>query len=192
MAQKTWVQSQVESYQRLKKWYLMLPGLTLSIIRYLSRVKESNPGKGVASSPTPQCCSYRKGSLRVTLDCGRQLYFNRLIGQVGSVFTNVPEDQGSVPDRIIQKTLKMVLETSQHYKVWIRGKVEQSRKGVVPSSTPCCSSYWNGSLLVPLNYDRQLYFLCNKQFDFLLLVCLFLYQFGSFAEDKWLIAVHPA
>ena len=28
-----WVQSQVESYQRLKKWYLMLPCLTLSIIR---------------------------------------------------------------------------------------------------------------------------------------------------------------
>ena len=31
--------SQVESYQRLKKWYLMLPCLALSIIRYGSRVK---------------------------------------------------------------------------------------------------------------------------------------------------------
>ena len=29
----------------------------------------------VAPSPTPWCCSYRKGSLRVTLDYGRQLYF---------------------------------------------------------------------------------------------------------------------
>ena len=28
MALKTWVQSQVESYQRLKKWYLMPPCLT--------------------------------------------------------------------------------------------------------------------------------------------------------------------
>ena len=62
------VQSQVESYQRFKKWYLMLPCLTLSIIRYISRVKWSNPGKGVASSPTPWCSSYRKGSLWVTLD----------------------------------------------------------------------------------------------------------------------------
>ena len=43
-----WVQSQLESYQRLKKWYLMPPGLTLSIIRYGSRVKCSNPGKEVA------------------------------------------------------------------------------------------------------------------------------------------------
>ena len=39
MARETWVQSQVESYQRLKKWYLMPPCLTLSIIRYGSRVK---------------------------------------------------------------------------------------------------------------------------------------------------------
>ena len=74
MARETWVQSQVESYQRLKKWYLMPPCLTLSIIRYGSRVKWSNPAKGVAPFPTPWCSSYRKGSLRVTLDYGRQLY----------------------------------------------------------------------------------------------------------------------
>ena len=30
--------------------------------------------EGVAPSPTPWCSSYRKGSLRVTLDYGRQLY----------------------------------------------------------------------------------------------------------------------
>ena len=52
----------------------MPPCLTLSIIRYGSRVKWSNPGKGVAPSPTPSCGSYRKGNLRVTLDYGRQLY----------------------------------------------------------------------------------------------------------------------
>ena len=39
-----------------RQWYLMPPCLTLSIIRYGSRVKWSNPGKGVAPSPTP----YRK------------------------------------------------------------------------------------------------------------------------------------
>ena len=39
MARETWVQSHVESYQRLKKWYLMPPCLTLSIMRYGSRVK---------------------------------------------------------------------------------------------------------------------------------------------------------
>ena len=52
----------------------MPPCLTLSIIRYGSRVKWRNPGKGVASFPTPWCSSYWKRCLRVTLDYGRQLY----------------------------------------------------------------------------------------------------------------------
>ena len=39
------------------------------IIRYTSRVKWSNPGNGVAPSPTPW-----KGSLRVALDYGCQFY----------------------------------------------------------------------------------------------------------------------
>ena len=71
MVQETWVQSQVDLYQRLQKWYLMLPCLTLSNIRYISRVKWSNPEKGVAPSLT----SYCKGGLLVTFDYGRQLYF---------------------------------------------------------------------------------------------------------------------
>ena len=58
-----------------QKWYLMPPCLTLSIIRYGSRVKWSNPEKRVAPSPTPWCNSYWKGSFRLILDYGRQLYF---------------------------------------------------------------------------------------------------------------------
>ena len=46
------------------------------------------------------------------------------------VFTTDPGDLGSVPGRVIPKTLKMVLDASllntQHYKVWIKGKVEKS------------------------------------------------------------------
>ena len=74
MAPETRVQSQVKSHQRLKKWYLMPPCLTLSIIRYGSMVKWSNPEKGVAPFPTLWCSSYRKGSFRVTLNYGHQLY----------------------------------------------------------------------------------------------------------------------
>ena len=41
-------------------------------------------------------------------------------------------DLGSIPGRVIPKTLKMVLDTSllnsQQYKVRIKGKVEQSRE----------------------------------------------------------------
>ena len=54
--------SQVASYQRPKKWCSIPPCLTLRIIRYGTRVKWSNPGKEVASFPTPWCSSYWKGS----------------------------------------------------------------------------------------------------------------------------------
>ena len=57
----------------------------------------------------------------------------------------------------------MVLDASllntQHYKVRIKGKVEQCREGVAPSPTPWCSSYRKGSLRVTLDYGRQLYLL---------------------------------
>ena len=58
MIWETWVQSQVTSYQRLKTWYLIPPCLTIINIRYVSRVKWSNPGKEVAPFPTPLCSSY--------------------------------------------------------------------------------------------------------------------------------------
>ena len=58
--------------------------------------------------------------------------WNKQVDPVGRVFANDPGDLGSIPGRIIPKTLKMVLDTSllntQQYKVRIEGKVEQSRE----------------------------------------------------------------
>ena len=58
------------------------------------------------------------------------IYINRLIGHVGRVFANGPENLGSIPRRVMPKTLKMVLDTTLlntlQYKVRIKGKVEQS------------------------------------------------------------------
>ena len=72
----------------------------------------------------------------------------------GRVFANGLGDRGSIPGQVIPKTLKMVLDTSllntRHYKVW-----SNPGKGVVPSLTPWCSSYWKGSLQVTLNYGGQ-------------------------------------
>ena len=62
-------------YQRLRKWYLIPPCLTLSNTRYVSRLKWRNPGKGVAPSPTPRCSSYWKGSILVALVYVRQYLF---------------------------------------------------------------------------------------------------------------------
>ena len=48
------------------------------------------------------------------------------------MFPNGPGDRVSIPGRVIPKTQKMVLDASllnsQHYKVRIKGKVEQSRE----------------------------------------------------------------
>ena len=92
-------------------------------------------------------------------------YIHTYIHTIGlgvRVFANGPGDLGSIPGRVIPKTQKMVLDASllstQHYKVRIKGKVEQSRKGVAPSPTHWCSSYRKGSLRITLDYGRQLYF----------------------------------
>ena len=46
------------------------------------------------------------------------------------VFVNGPGDHGSIPGRVIPKTQKMVFDAAllntHHYKVRIKGKVEQS------------------------------------------------------------------
>ena len=56
----------------------------------------------------------------------------RDIGPAVSVFANGPGDLGSIPGRVIPKTLKMELDTTllntQYYKVRFKGKVEQSRE----------------------------------------------------------------
>ena len=47
------------------------------------------------------------------------------------VFANGPGNRGSIPVRVKPKTQKMVLAallSTQHYKVRIKGKVEQSRE----------------------------------------------------------------
>ena len=88
---------------------------------------------------------------------------NRLIGLVDRVFANGPRDLGSIPGRVIPKTLKMVLDTSllntQHYKVHNKGKIEQSREMNSAPPTSQFISYWKGRLLLALDHSCQLYFL---------------------------------
>ena len=55
------------------------------------------------------------------------------------VFSNAPRDRVSIHGWVISKTQKMVLDISllntQHYKVGIKGKVEQSKER--SSALPC-------------------------------------------------------
>ena len=54
--------NQVKSYQRFQMWYLIFPCLTLSIIRYVLRVKWNNPGKEVAPPPHLGVVAIEKGA----------------------------------------------------------------------------------------------------------------------------------
>ena len=64
---------------KTKKIILDTSCLTLSIIRYISRVKWSNPREVEVPSSTAHCSSYWKGSLWVALNYGHQLYFYLVI-----------------------------------------------------------------------------------------------------------------
>ena len=58
-----------------------------------------------------------------------------IIGLMSRVLANDPGDWGLIPCRVIPKTQKMVLDSAllniQHYKVRIKGKIEQSREWTI-------------------------------------------------------------
>ena len=102
--------------------------------------------------------------IQVLGNCNYSLCFNRHIGLVGRVIANLQGKRCSISGRVMPKTLKMILDTSLLNTPNIRyvSRVNWSNpgKGIAPS--PRCSSYWKRSLLVALDYCRQLYFyLCS-------------------------------
>ena len=61
-----WASISCRVISKTQKWYLMPPHLTLNTIRYVSRVKWSNPGKGVVLSFTPWYSRYWSFSIYFT------------------------------------------------------------------------------------------------------------------------------
>ena len=59
---------------KIQKCYMIPPCLTFSIIKHGSRVSGAIQRKWVAPFPTPQCRSYKKRNLQVTIDYGRSTY----------------------------------------------------------------------------------------------------------------------
>ena len=99
------------------------------------------------------------------------------IGITVRVFANDLRDLGSIPGLVIPKTKKMVLDAvslnTQHYKVWIKGKVEQSlersstleKEALVSPSTivanltfTCIDLYmWSYRFVYTNQYDDSLF-----------------------------------
>ena len=74
------------------------------------------------------------------------------------MFVNGPGDQGSIPGWVITKSQNMVLDatllSTQHYKVRIKGKVEQSREwsSVIPYTL-----VWQLLKIEPLSHPWQIW-----------------------------------
>ena len=70
------------------------------------------------------------------------------------MFTNGLVDQSLIPVRVISNTQKMVLDASllntQHYKVWVKGKVEQSKeRSSALTYTSVIVAYEKGAFRLP-------------------------------------------
>ena len=158
MVRETGVQSQIKSYQRIKKWYLMPPGLTFNIIKYGLRGKWSNPGKGVVPSPTLRWSSHWKGSLRVDLDYGHQLYY-RPIGIMFRVFANGIQSQFESYQRLKKWYLIPPCLTLSITRYGSKVKWGNIGNKQCPPPTSWCSSCRKKSLRVTLDNGHQLYYL---------------------------------
>ena len=91
------------------------------------------------------------------------MWYVRTVSWVGRVFSNGPGALGLIPGRVMPMTLKMVLDTSfltlSNIRYVSRVKWSNPGKGLAPSFTHRCSTYWKRSLWVTLDYGRQLYLL---------------------------------
>ena len=108
----------------------MLPCLILSIIRYASRVKWSNPVKGVAPSPTHCCSRYQKGSLCLpSTSIANFIYFLALLFNIilvtpwnNFISALVDGPRCSLSDNespLVSRTLLSILGDLHNAVVWI-------------------------------------------------------------------------
>ena len=96
-----------------------------------------------------------KQSVYIYVCAGLCVYICACIGLMSRVFANGLEDRGSILGRVIPKIQIIVLDVTllntQHYKVRINRKLEQSKEEKRSLVTPWCSSYSKGIFRVPLD-----------------------------------------
>ena len=119
--------------------------------------------------------------------CSLLIHSMDAIGLMSRVFVNGPGDQGLIPGQVIPKTQKLVLDAAllntRHYKVRIKGKVEQSWEW---SSAHCYTSVWyllkrepvgRPRLRLPTIFmDIVCKFYCWQQNPYLRLIYKFIYK----------------
>ena len=82
---------------------------------------------------------------------------------MGKVLANVPRDWGSIQGQVISRAQKMVLDpfllNTLHYKVCLKGKVEESRESSSTLSYFGVVGIEKGASGLPLLYGHLLYLL---------------------------------
>ena len=112
-----------------------------------------------------------------------------MVREIDVVFNNGAGDRGSIPGRVIPRTQKMVLDaallSTQHYKVRINGKVEQSRER---SSALPYTSVWKLLKREPSGHPRlwsPTFFLFTNIYVFTLVcvcVCVRVFKLKRYFE----------
>ena len=109
-------------------------------------------------------------------------YYELAHWSMARVFINDLGDWSLIPGQVMPKTQKMVLDTSllniQQYKVRIKSKWSKSEKGVAPSPTSSCSSYWEENLRVNLDYGRPAYIYIYIYIQICMYICIYLYIYA--------------
>ena len=95
------------------------------------------------------------------------------------------EDRGSIPGRVIPKTQKMVFDAvllkNQYRKVWIKGKVEQTReRRVAPFPSLRWSSCWKGAFWSPsttvVNFILHIYIYIYIYIIYIYYIYIYIYM----------------
>ena len=152
MVQETGVQFQVESYQRLKKWYLMSPWLTLSIIIFTQPLRSVRIWHKVNSFKV-ECNRFEfrvfllldllphqgwrtQSALPFTHSWRENNWIHTFPKGISAMWNAISPGFELVSLCPIPATITITPRAPQHYKVRIKGKAEQTREW---SSTPYTS-----------------------------------------------------
>ena len=111
-------------------WFFWFPIPPAFLARYLKTVPSAPTTIGIAVT-VPHFLFQFPDNIQIFVLLSTLLYCYSIVHwSVVRVFVNESVDQGSISDRVIPKTKKLVLDAAllntQHYQVRIKGKVEQS------------------------------------------------------------------
>ena len=176
MVQETGLQSEVESYQRFKKWFMIPCCLTLNVIIFTNpSARAGYDTRSIFKWSLSGLNSEYSFSLTSCLTKAEELslpYYLPIAGGRITGFVPFPRvlvlcEMQSVSSRIWTRVAVSISYVDTHYttgrsiRYGSRVKWCNPENKVAPSFTPQCSSYWKGSLHITLDFT-YFYIYCKN------------------------------